>query len=102
MNEQPAQIELPDSDNGFKYSDYDYIHNRTEDPIYDEEVIFDFTNYKPQNREEIMVKYHSKCDISCLPTDNLVLVSNNSIKATSTSMYYDIKGVNPYIHPSTY
>ena len=36
MNEQPAQIELPDSDNGCKYSDYDYIHNRTEDPMVNE------------------------------------------------------------------
>ena len=94
LNKQPIQTGLPDSDNGCKNSDTDYKDNRTEDPIYDEEVIFDYTNYKPQNSEETIVEDLSKCDCICLPTNNMVLVSSNTMKSTSTSMYYDIKCVH--------
>ena len=94
LNKRPIQTGLPDSDNGCKNSDTDYKDNRTEDPIYDEEVIFDYTNYKPQNSEETMVEDLSKCDCIYLPTNNMALVSNNEMKLTSTSMYYDIKCVH--------
>ena len=44
-------------------SDNKDINDFTQDTICDEEVIFDYTNYEPQNYDEMMVTDCYRCDI---------------------------------------
>ena len=74
-------------------SDNKDISYFTEDTIWDEEVIFDYTNYEPQDNDETMVNDCYRCDIVSLPTRGMVSVSNNTMKSASTPRYYDIKCV---------
>ena len=69
------------------------INYITEDTIWDREVIFDYTNYEPQDNDETMVNDCHRCDIISLPIRDMVSVSNNTIKSASTPRYYDIKCV---------
>ena len=94
-NESATDIFSLDSE--FMYdtyvSDNKDINYFTEDSIWDEEVIFDYSNYEPQNYVETMVNDCYRCDIISLPTRDMVLVSNNTMKSASTPMYCDIKCV---------
>ena len=74
-------------------SDDKDINDFTQDSICDEEVIFDYTNYEPQDNDEMMVNGCYRYDVTSLPTRDTIPVSNNKMKSASTPTYYDIKGV---------
>ena len=69
-------------------SDNKDINYFTEDTIWDEEVIFDYSNYEPQNYVETMDNDCYRCDIISLPIRDMVSVSYNTMKSASTPRYY--------------